>query len=63
MHLKPQKLENLVENLETVEALVYDLGIEDTTLDKLEKLPDLDKLELLMSKVRIKEILRPDSLF
>ena len=54
MHLKPQKLENLVENLETVEALVYDLGIEDTTLDKLEKLSDLEKLELLMSKVRIK---------
>jgi hypothetical protein len=43
---------NIVENLETVEVLVYEIRIEDMTLEKLERFTNIERLELLMSTVR-----------
>ncbi|CAG7816117.1 unnamed protein product [Allacma fusca] len=46
------KLQNLLENLETVETLVYDIRITDMSLEKLERLSNIEKVELLMSTAK-----------
>lgn len=44
-----KNLQDLLLNLETLDDLVYKLSLEDMSLDKLEKLKDLEKIILLMS--------------
>ena len=43
-------LESLLFELETLDDLVYKVGLEDLSLTQIEKLNDLEKIKLLMSK-------------
>ncbi|XP_034172180.2 NBAS subunit of NRZ tethering complex isoform X2 [Osmia lignaria lignaria] len=43
-------LENLLLNLETLDDLIYKVYLEDLSLDQLQKLSNLEKIKLLMSK-------------
>ncbi|XP_014228300.1 neuroblastoma-amplified sequence-like [Trichogramma pretiosum] len=45
-----QNLENTIFELETLDDLVYKIGLEELSLTELEKLNDLEKMKLLMSK-------------
>ncbi|XP_043256899.1 neuroblastoma-amplified sequence-like [Colletes gigas] len=42
-------LENLLLDLETLDDLIYKVGLEDHSLDQLQKLTNLEKIKLLMS--------------
>ena len=43
-------LESLLLELETLDDLVYKVGLEDLSLTEIDKLDDLEKIKLLMSK-------------
>lgn len=43
-------LDNIFFELETLDDLIYKVNIEDMSLTRLEKLGDLDKIKLLMSR-------------
>jgi hypothetical protein len=44
-------LKPLVQDLQTVETLVYEVGMEQMTLDSLKALNNIEKVKLLLSKV------------
>ncbi|XP_066584629.1 NBAS subunit of NRZ tethering complex-like isoform X2 [Prorops nasuta] len=59
-------LEHLILDLETLDDLVYKVYLEEITLDLIEKLTDIEKIKLLMSKIdeknfidNIKDLLLP----
>lgn len=45
-----------MENLKTLEVLVYDVGVDDLTLDVLEQMSYLERLEILLSKVCVQSL-------